>query len=98
EAGKQLPRPRVAREGRLLALLARVEERTRRQRSFRERLEQLALAAREPVARARQLLEQAAQRGREERQRRRVAREERFERRRLGRAHRLPRSLRERHE
>src|SRR5262249_42401379 len=61
ELREQAPGPGVAGERRLLALLARQEQRPGPVRTVAERLEQLPLAARQPRAAVGQLLEQTAE-------------------------------------
>src|SRR5205085_6600837 len=79
------PHPEVAGVRRLLGVLAREEEAAAGASADGERFEQVALAAREPRPLVGQLLEQAPQRGREERQlRERARRRELLERGRLG--------------
>src|SRR5207249_6833144 len=77
------PDPRVPVERRVLAPRALDEEVPWSACADGERLQQLALASREPVARVRQLLQQTLQGRGEEGQRCRVLREERLQSRRL---------------
>src|SRR2546427_283692 len=78
------PEPGVALERRLLTRLALQEELPGRLRARAERLEHLALAARQAALRVRQLLEEPIERGGEEGQRRRVVLEQGGDRNRLG--------------
>ena len=96
EIGEARPHPRVAEERRLLGALGGDEDLERRPAAVADRLERLALGAAQAVPGRGQLLEVAAQRRAEVRQRRRVRGQQRFDRLRPGRADRLPGELRER--
>jgi hypothetical protein len=98
ELGEPPERPSVALEGRFLLALASQEDLDGRTCAVCERLEYLALAARQAVVGVRQFLQEADQRRREQRQGRSVPRQERLDRSRLRSADGLPTEPAEFHE